>query len=77
VSPHADILAADIYSPVTMSKCDVEGDKGGGALDTDDNGERMFFCQICCEEYMISMATLCAANKFLFVLRCADLNQNK
>jgi hypothetical protein len=47
------------------------------ALDTDDKGERTFFWQICCEENMISMATLCAANKFLFVLRCADLNQNK
>jgi hypothetical protein len=47
------------------------------ALDTDDKREKIFFCQICCEENMISMATLCAANKFLFVLRCADLNQNK
>jgi hypothetical protein len=31
VFPRADILAADIYSPVIMSKCDVEGDKGGGS----------------------------------------------
>jgi hypothetical protein len=36
------------------------------ALDTDDKGERVFFCQICCEENMISMATLCAAtNSYL------------
>jgi hypothetical protein len=46
------------------------------ALDTDDKGEGIFFCQICCEENTISMATLYAGNKFLFVLRCADLNQN-
>jgi hypothetical protein len=47
------------------------------ALETDDKGEGIFFCQICSEDYTISMATLCAAKKFLFVLRCADLNQNK